>query len=346
MAFTPDTPISWLVNSLDFELNSIVSGGSAAVWSFISPLVQAGFGIYVLLVAWGYLRGTEQAPVSDALHKTIGFFFVMLFLLNHDTYTSQIVPSVKEIGDGLMRAVTHSANNASPIDAVFMNIFRFIDKLFTLPEDIGILDIGTDLIVLLILSTIEAVILLIGVLPFVVAAVSFLILAKIGIAIVLTVAPIFIAFFIFPATRQYFSSWTNTLLSYTLLMLFVGVVIRITTTVTASFLTSFDLKLNATGVDSLFQLAGICVVAILNLASVFLLKQTPSLASSLSAGGINAGMASAGSALNHAAKKGADEIKGVGDRKESKEARTEAQISRAEKQNERSNKNNSRRIQG
>ena len=124
---------------------------------------------------------------------------------------------------------------------------------------------------------------LVGLIPFLVAATLCIIVADVGSVLVAMVGPLFFAFLIFPATRQYFSSWLNTALSYALIPVFVAVIATISVGLSKTML-------SGSGSLDDVSLKAVFLASMGNLTLLFLLKQVSALASSLSAGGINASM--------------------------------------------------------
>src|SRR5581483_1831283 len=70
----------------------------------------------------------------------------------------------------------------------------------------------------------KAAIICVGLIPFLVVATMAIIIANVGSMMVAMVGPIFFAFLLFPATRQYFSAWLNAALSYALVPTLVAVI--------------------------------------------------------------------------------------------------------------------------
>ena len=117
------------------------------------------------------------------------------------------------------------------------------------------------------------------------------------------------SFLLFPATRQYFSSWVNGMLSYALVPLFVAVIASMAVTLSKSMLSDSG-SLNDT------TLSGVCLASLGNFCLLLLLRVVSNLASSLSAGGINVGtpggVGSAGAGVSQALTGSARELKALG----------------------------------
>ncbi|MCW5223647.1 type IV secretion system protein (plasmid) [Verminephrobacter aporrectodeae subsp. tuberculatae] len=276
-------PITWLRG----EINKIVQDGAGdaatALATTISPLVAIAFGIYIIMICINYMRGAETEPVIDFAVRCIGFAVIIGLGLNAATYTSTIIPIVTGIGSEIASAMSGGNVNAGTLDVLATHYTDIIYKgqesaQATAKSENYIVGLGVML-----LYFIKVVIILIGLVPFLVTATLCLITADVGSVMVAMVGPLFFAFLIFPATRQYFSSWVNTALSYALIPIFIAVITTI-----AMGLSKAMLSTNGT-LDKV-SLISVFFAAIGNLILLFLLKQVSALASSLSAGGINASM--------------------------------------------------------
>jgi type IV secretion system protein VirB6 len=127
----------------------------------------------------------------------------------------------------------------------------------------------------------KIILILIGYVPLLIAAAIAIVIADSGAILVAAVGPIFFGFALFPATRQYFSAWLNTVLSLMLVPILVAIVA----------LASINIA-NEILVDTTFPTLFIGVIC--NLILMVLIKQVSALASSLSAGGINMAMPKGG----------------------------------------------------
>jgi type IV secretion system protein VirB6 len=272
-------PITWLIA----RINTIVSSGAAATASAlattITPLVAVCFGIYILLITISYMRGSETEPVLDFALRCVGFSLVIGLGLNAANYTSVVMPIVTGLGGDLANAASGGGATANTLDQLALHYLKIISDGY---ETASMQPFpGSITSTLTVVS--KVAIILLGLIPFLVAATLAIVIADVGSLMVAMVGPIFFACLLFPATRQYFSSWVNTAFSYALIPLFVAVVAVISVGISKEMLSS-----GGTLLDSSYT--SIFLAAIGNLTLLFVLRQVSALASSLSAGGINAAM--------------------------------------------------------
>jgi type IV secretion system protein VirB6 len=289
-------PITWLIGQID----SIVSAGSLAIASAISdaitPTVAICFGIYIILICTNYLRGAETEPVFDFGFRIMGFAIVIGIGLNMANYATTVIPMVTGIGPDLAAKVSGGSVTSNSLDTLALHYFDILDQGYdSASSPVFPFNIGP-----LVLYALKAFCILVGLVPFLVAATLALIVADVGSILVADVGPLFFAFLLFPATRQYFSAWVNTALSYALIPLFVAIVAMVSVSLSTQMLSS-----SPTATLDDVSLKGVFLASVGNLILLFLLREVSSLASSLSAGGINARIAGGVGALASGIRSGA-----------------------------------------
>ena len=298
-------PITWLIA----KINAVVSSGAATaagtIASTIAPLVSVCFGIYIILICVNYMRGSETEPVIDFGMRMAGFAIVIGLGLNASNYTTIVIPIITGLGDDLASAVSGGSVTAGTLDELALHYLTIIGDGFESAERLFFPTNITQLIII----GLKSIIIAFGLVPFLVAAALALIVASVGSLLVAMVGPLFFAFLIFPVTRQYFSAWVNTALSYALIPLFVAVVALISVGISKEMLSAGG-TLSGTSFKSVF------LASVGNLTLLFLVRQVSSLAASLSAGGINAAMPGSIGTLASAIRSGA-----AGSLREAKAAR-------------------------
>ena len=273
-------PIQWLITRITTLVGSGVSTVGSSITTEITPLVAACFGIYIILISVNYMRGAEQEPVMDFLMRFVTFGIVISLGLSYSTYASHVMPIVTDTGTALASAVTGGSASASSLDQLALHYLKIIDDGFTEASSYtGFEEIAAFLSVLL-----KSIIIVIGLAPFLIAATLYIITANVFSQIVAALGPLFFAFLLFPATRQYFTAWVNTAFSYILIPTIIAIISLVSVEIAKEMLSDGSGTLVETSFKSVF-LAAIC-----NLILLFLLRQVASLASALSAGGINASM--------------------------------------------------------
>lgn len=296
-------PITWLIN----EINAIVSAGASSAATTLAgtimPLVAGCFAIYMMLIVLNYMRGAEDNFVGDFMYRTIGIAIVLGLGLNAANYVSIVMPIVTGLGGDLGAAITGGSASANSLDTLVIKYIDIVNEGF---DSVGLLQkISNPMIYIDLLM--KAVIIILTLTPFLVAATLMLIVADVGSVIIAMVGPLYMACLIFPATRSYFSAWLNTAFSYALVPLIVAVISLISVGISDKMLAG-----GANLSDISFKLVLFCGVG--NLILLLLVKQVSALASSLSAGGINmggGGVGAAASAIRTSIRGSGQDIKGA-----------------------------------
>ncbi len=258
---TPFTPFATVYQFFDDAVVAVVQTGTASMISLITPLIAAGFAVYMMLILSSYWRGTNEDHVTDFLLKLVSWGVVITAGLNIEYYTTYIVPFVNGLGDELAGVVGVRYNSASALDTMFNGLAN--GMLAILKEaswDLMILAVGMCLFTLAASGL------------FMVIAVSYIILAKLALGILIAIGPLFIASALFPATRKFFEAWTAQCLNYAfLVMLF-------------SFAAQIEIKLLTKLIPNRFSLSSMFAYELTCLVMLFVSLNLPSLASALAGG--------------------------------------------------------------
>lgn len=273
-----DAPIQAVISAVDSSLATAVNTVAGAISGVITPIAAACFSIYMILITVNYVRGASSEPVWDFWLRMAGFALIIGLGVNYRNYSAHVVPIVTKLGNDLSSLVSGGSDTATALDQQAMHYIGMIGDEYDKISKISFVLGGGFL------WAIKSLIIILTLFPFLIFAAALLIVAKVGAAMVAAVGPLFFACLLFPATRQYFTAWLNSAVSYALIPLFVAVV--------AMFSINISKDVFADPNDMSFMT--VLVAAIVNLLLILLLKTCSALASSLSAGGINTGFSPGG----------------------------------------------------
>lgn len=259
---------------IDTTVQSTIIGNTSNVISIISPVLLAGFTVYVILVTWSYFGTTLEQTMFDVLKRILAWGVIISFSLNIGSYNASVVPFVLGLGEGLANIFSGGGTaSASALDSLVNLLFDMIAKNSEAADKVsGIEGISEklaaffyNLLIILVFSV------------FLIIAAAYIVLAKVFLAILVVLGPIFISLALFPATRQYFSAWVNQVVNYNLYFLLINVVGAI-----------FISYINATFTEeALLTDSGIIQLILVLLFFAIILLKLPEMASGL-AGGIAA----------------------------------------------------------
>lgn len=269
---TSVAPISSMINMITTPLATALSTYAGGLITAMTAPVGVCFIIWVIIKASHMMKGMDESSLLDFGWFLLSFFIVLAMMT---TYETGLMPWINDLANSGVAGET----TLDQVAIYYVGIFDASDT-----EVANIIN-PLERIPMMITVGIKEFIVLVGLVPFLIAATLIYLSLKVGLMMVLALGPIFLALGLFPATRQYASAFANTVFSYVLGFALLGVIALVSINLSKEMFTNPD----ATLVDATMPL--VIYAAIGNLLLMFLLKQVASIASSLSAGGINAGIA-------------------------------------------------------
>lgn len=267
-----------IFQNIDTAVVQTIASGTAQLVNVLSPLFFAGFTLYMLFLLFSYWQGTSpEVAMVDLLKRIAAWTVILTLSLNISGYNEYVLPLVLHLGDGLSQAFSgQPASNASVLDALTEQLIKVINSNAKLAaETTGLSGIGerieTALINLLLLICFSV---------FLVIAAAYIMLAKVFLAILAVVGPVFIACALFPMTRNLASAWAMQVLNYALLLLLMAITAGVFINYLNNSLSSVSL------VEAVTHTATVHAALATMMFAIILLK-LPELASGL-AGGIAA----------------------------------------------------------
>lgn len=274
MTITVFTDVFTLLNDAAVD---IIANDVSSIMSMLKPMLLVSFTIYVMFVFISYFETNIGQSMWDILKRICAWGFILTFSLNIGSYTATVVPFVTGLGDSLASLMSGGSEIDSSLNNLAVKMIEVAGETWDSASGIGESTMAAlGIIIIIVFGTV-----------FLVVASAYIILAKLFLAILAILGPIFIVLALFPATRQFFSSWVNQVINYSLLILILSLISSLFITFIENI---FVNKLGATfDMDSFFLLP-----AILGIFTIILLR-VPDLAAGLSSG--MGGMASGTNAI-------------------------------------------------
>jgi type IV secretion system protein VirB6 len=194
----------------------ILSNVNAMVGTFtdvITPLLMACVLLYITYLAWQAMFDAQNMMFETSIKTIASLAVVTTIGLNTTWYLANVVPSVLYMGDDIASNLLGSSGMGS-VQFAFDNMMARIVKMWELMDfDFLSLDAlsSTALLVL------QVILCIIGFIPFIALATTYLLLAKFMVGLLLIIGPLFIMMAFFPVTRSLFQSWSGQCLNYILL---------------------------------------------------------------------------------------------------------------------------------
>jgi len=203
-----------IANNLLNGMGSDLFTKSDNLISGIAPVFQIGFGIYIFLVALdAYNRGFEE-NVMDLGKRMFGWLLIIAFAFNSSQYQkiANILWMLPENLSGLLGTSTYTA---SALDTQSNNILTMMENIFAYAAELDVLQVSDKLM----LYIGGSVAVLLAYLFFIITFAYYLI-AKLSLAMVILIGPLFIGSMLFPATRQWGMNWIGQILNYSVTVVF------------------------------------------------------------------------------------------------------------------------------
>lgn len=276
-----------IFQKIDNVVQSDIITNVSNVSNVLSPIMLSAFTIYLLFVFLSYWQGSNaEGTLIDMMKRIMAWAVVIGFGVNITAYNNTVVPIVMNLGDGLVHLFNGTDGSiGSSLDNLGTKLLDIITKNHESADSIPMpLGIASKIEVI-----IQNAVIIISFGIFLVIAGSYIILAKVMTAILAVLGPIFISLALFPATRQYFMSWVNQVINYSLYLLVVNI--------TASIFISY-IDVSFASVEPSTDTGFVSLVLTSLIFFVVLLK-LPELASGLAGGIANTGFGGAVSVVSN-----------------------------------------------
>ena len=180
----------------------------------ISPLFAIGFGLYIVIVALNtYNRGFDDNFI-DLAKRAMGWLIIIACAFNASQYL-KIANMLYQLPEYMSGLINSGSYNATSLDNNMDKLMENMGKIWELKQNIPILDVPAHLG-----FTFMWVFIFILVAFFLTAIAAFYLVAKISLAMVILIDPIFIGAMLFPATRQWGMNWIGQIMNYAVTVTF------------------------------------------------------------------------------------------------------------------------------
>ncbi|MGA0608346.1 type IV secretion system protein [Phenylobacterium sp. VNQ135] len=256
---------------VDSKLDIFLSDRASAVMAEVAGPLRAALVLYVLLYGFAIIRGSISEPITDFAIRSIklALVYMLATTVAYSTYVTD--PLFRVLPDSLARAISGAGvpDVGASFDQFFSRAAYLAEKI---TKEASPIDFGPWIL--------GAVVYIVGALA---AAIGFgvVLIAKVALALLVALGPIFVACALFEATRRFFFGWLAQAVNYLVLFALIITVFQMILSLVAQQWGSID------GSDPMA--GGLLFVALCLLGAIFFL-QTPAIAAGI-AGGASAGLA-------------------------------------------------------
>lgn len=270
MAFTLFEP---LFGKIDTATNTFVSQISTQAIATITPFVTLGLTLGFIAYAIAIIRGAVDMPILDFLARSLRIGIIVSVALAGGLYQSQIAGAIVELPNSLAVALVsdpaEGAGAASIIDVAAGKGFDAASRAFEQSSFFSADGLLYGIFgIIIILAT--AVVVSIGG--------AFILLAKVALALLAGIGPIFIVAFLWQPLAKFFDMWIGQVLNYVILVVLFSALFGLMMDIYGGYVA--DVKFES-GVNVAYSLGG---AIILSIAMVLVLLQLPGIAGALAGG--------------------------------------------------------------
>lgn len=249
-------------------LETFVSDGTSNIAEWVTGPLTAAVTLYIVLYGYLVLRGSVSEPVLEFVFRAIKLAIIVMLVKNAREYQTYVTNVFFDI---LPREVSQALNSGTtPSASTFDSL---LDKGQASATDIWSraswpVDIVTGVGGMMVIAV-----------SFLVAGIGYVVslYARLALAIVLAIGPIFIALAMFQSTRRFTEAWIGQLANFVILQVLVVAVGSLLISCIDSTFTAIDGYS-----DVLMRPIALCAIGI---AALYVFYQLPGIASALAAGG-------------------------------------------------------------
>lgn len=262
------TVFAFLDSQFKTPLEGFISTGTSNIAAWITGPLTAALTLYVILYGFMILRGSIQEPIMDFAFRAMKLAIILLLVRNASDYQSYVSTLFFET---LPREVSQALNSGTQPSASIFD--ALLDKGQKSAIDIWSraswpVDIVTGIGGMLVIGA-----------SFIVAAIGYIVslYARLALAIMLAIGPVFIALAMFQSTRRFTEAWIGQLANFVILQVLV-------VAVGSLLISSIDTTFTAIEAysDVLMRPIALCAIC---LAALYVFYQLPGIASALAVGG-------------------------------------------------------------
>ncbi|CAN7736710.1 type IV secretion system protein [Rhizobium leguminosarum] len=249
-------------------LENFIFSGTSNIANWVSGPLTAALTLYVVLYGYLVLRGSVQEPILEFAFRAMKLAIIVMLVRNaseYQTYVTNIFFETlpREISQALNSGTAPSASTFDSLLDKGQKCAKEIWARASWPADI-VTGIGG-------MMAIAA--------SFTVAAIGYIVslYARLALAIVLAIGPIFIALAMFQSTRRFTESWIGQLVNFVILQVLVVAIGSLLITCIDTTFTAIE-----SYTDVLMRPVALCAIC---LAALYVFYQLPGIASALAAGG-------------------------------------------------------------
>lgn len=290
MAFALFTP---LFAKIDAVSQTFVADISTKVIAQMTPFLTIGLTLSFMFTALLIARGVIDRPIMDFLGRSITIAIITSIALAGGLYQTQIADVITSAPDDLASAlITSPTQGSAAAQLIDKAASEGFDKAGAAWEQGSIISTSG------LMYCVFGLIIFLSTAVLVAVGGAFILMAKLGLALLAGVGPFFVFSLLFKATARLFESWIGQVFNYAMLIVLFSAVFGLC----MSIFTGYVSDVQFDGVQNVAYTLGGLVILVVAMALVLL--QLPKIAGAL-AGGVSLGFLHEAKALRSGAQSAA-----------------------------------------
>lgn len=268
-------PFRLIFSTVDNALDSYVVDTVSRVIDFATPIFTSMMILFVAMWGGMMMFGQIQEPLKDGIFRIIRMSLITMFALTLDTYTGVIVEMLQVGPENVASIVAGNeaaGNTAATLDALFNKVLKVAQAAW---KKGGVMNGNFGLYLVA-----AAVLVVGGILTLLVA--FLILLAKVMIAILLSIGPLFIIMLMFQSTQRFFESWLGMTVNFGLLMVIATAIGKLMTDVADQFIA--NMAPSDAALANLANMVDAAILCVMFGLCILVMKQVTSISSSLGGG--------------------------------------------------------------
>lgn len=269
---------------IDKALNDFVLDSVTSAITTLNPVILAGLTLYIMVLGFHLLMGKASSEIFITM--AVKTSVVIAILANYGNYNTYVVGLYQAFESGMLTIVASGIDHDATVD-VFGVLDAALDATFgkiaeaaTQGNDVSTLNVGGQIMWFLVMGLLSIAI---GLMTLMGAVIMFS--AKVAIATMLAIGPVFIVMALFPITSRFTSLWAGQIINYTMQIFFVTVFLAFSLRIGVGFINDISFA-DAESGETTNPFISAVTVLFLGVVLYWLLKQVNSLSAAV-AGGVS-----------------------------------------------------------
>lgn len=263
-----------LFSTFDDATRNYVTDISTKMIATITPVITVGLTVGFLVYSLAVIRGTVQMPISDLLWRCFRIGVIVSIATAGGLYQSTLADMIISTPDALAKALVGSTEGATSIGETLDKSMQHAvavaaqqwEKASVFSKQ-GVMYVMYSTLIMVS----SAVMISVGG--------AFMILAKIALALLAGMGPLFIFMLLWEPTKSYFEKWVGQVVNYSLIVVLFSIMFTFLMGIYGNYMG--NIRSDSSTINAIYGLMGALAISGI---SILILLQLPSIAGALSGG--------------------------------------------------------------